>query len=156
MSMVSTDMHQLKLDEAAEGFIKLLPLFRLKLLRPLEHDTPGGLSSIQILALMAVNQLGISPVGEIAKSLCVSKTNMTQVIDKLETEGLIERVPGHSDRRVTNIRTTDAGSRFLEDYRSHVKRHISERLTSFDDETLESLISSLNTVFTALSACEPG
>jgi DNA-binding MarR family transcriptional regulator len=46
---------------------------------------------------------------EISKELNVSRTNITNLIDGLERDGLVERIPNPSDRRVSYARLTQAG-----------------------------------------------
>jgi DNA-binding MarR family transcriptional regulator len=47
---------------------------------------------------------------EISKELNVSRTNITNLIDGLERDGLVERIPNPSDRRVSYARLTEAGA----------------------------------------------
>jgi DNA-binding MarR family transcriptional regulator len=46
---------------------------------------------------------------EISKELSVSRTNITNLIDGLERDGLVERVPNPADRRVSYARLTSSG-----------------------------------------------
>ena len=46
---------------------------------------------------------------EISRELSVSRTNITNLIDGLERDGLVERVPNPADRRVSYARLTDTG-----------------------------------------------
>jgi DNA-binding MarR family transcriptional regulator len=46
---------------------------------------------------------------EISRELNVSRTNITNLIDGLERDGLVERVPNPSDRRVSYARLTERG-----------------------------------------------
>jgi len=47
---------------------------------------------------------------EISRALSVSRTNITNLIDGLEKDGLVERVPNPADRRVSYARLTQAGT----------------------------------------------
>jgi MarR family 2-MHQ and catechol resistance regulon transcriptional repressor len=46
---------------------------------------------------------------EISKELNVSRTNITNLIDGLERDGLVERLPSAADRRVSYAQLTQAG-----------------------------------------------
>ena len=48
---------------------------------------------------------------EISRELSVSRTNITNLIDGLEKDGLVERVPNPADRRVSYARLTEAGKK---------------------------------------------
>ncbi|GAC1480837.1 MAG: MarR family transcriptional regulator [Candidatus Dormibacteria bacterium] len=70
--------------------------------------------------LFLIFQLGRAPqhqlpLGEIASHLDVSPRNITGLIDHLEKDGLVERVPDPSDRRSIQARLTPAGLKTLEE-----------------------------------------
>jgi DNA-binding MarR family transcriptional regulator len=48
---------------------------------------------------------------EISRELSVSRTNITNLIDGLEKDGLVERVPNPADRRVSYARLTESGKK---------------------------------------------
>jgi DNA-binding MarR family transcriptional regulator len=49
------------------------------------------------------------PQNKISRELNVSRTNVTNLIDGLERDGLVERVPSPMDRRVSYAKLTEAG-----------------------------------------------
>jgi DNA-binding MarR family transcriptional regulator len=51
---------------------------------------------------------------ELSQLLLVSNGNTTTVVDRLELDGLVERRPSESDRRVVHVALTDAGRRHFE------------------------------------------
>lgn len=54
------------------------------------------------------------PQVEISKHLIVTPSNMTNMVDKLEKEGLVERLPLEGDRRVNITKITKRGSELLD------------------------------------------
>ena len=48
-------------------------------------------------------------LGELASRLSCVRSNMTQLVDRLETEGLVRRVACPTDRRSVKAEITDAG-----------------------------------------------
>lgn len=48
---------------------------------------------------------------ELSRRLLVSNGNTTTVIDRLESEGLVQRTPSTADRRIINVALTAAGRR---------------------------------------------
>lgn len=48
---------------------------------------------------------------ELSRRLLVSNGNTTTVIDRLESDGLVQRVPSSADRRIINVALTAAGRR---------------------------------------------
>jgi DNA-binding MarR family transcriptional regulator len=51
------------------------------------------------------------PMCHIASALSCDASNVTNIVDRLEARGLIERQPDPTDRRVRNIALTRAGAR---------------------------------------------
>ena len=49
--------------------------------------------------------------GQIARKMITREPDMTRLLDRLETRGLIERCRGADDRRIVRGRITDAGRR---------------------------------------------
>src|SRR5437762_6414930 len=51
------------------------------------------------------------PMGRVAEALACDASNVTGLIDRLESRGLIRRVPSAEDRRVKVLQLTSAGTR---------------------------------------------
>ena len=49
------------------------------------------------------------PMGELADRLCCDASNVTGIVDRLESRGLVERRVAPDDRRVKHLVLTDAG-----------------------------------------------
>jgi DNA-binding MarR family transcriptional regulator len=82
---------------------------------------------------------------DFAVALCVSKTAVTKLVNRLEAGGLVERVPSSVDRRVTQLRLTNRGGQVLRESRpvvgSFVKTQFADVLSPDELDTLgEALI----------------
>jgi len=51
------------------------------------------------------------PMGRVASTLACDASNVTGLVDRLESRGLVRRSPSDEDRRVKVLRLTPAGSR---------------------------------------------
>ncbi|MBA0047969.1 MarR family winged helix-turn-helix transcriptional regulator [Mycobacterium sp. NPDC050853] len=75
--------------------------------------TEGGMTipraSVLIALTTRTDPAGMSEIGE---HLGMSPRSMTVLIDGLEKEGLVRRVPHQRDRRITCLEITDTGRRF--------------------------------------------
>ena len=59
-----------------------------------------GLSLPKLLALKALSEAGESlPLGQLAGKLSCVKSNITQLVDRLESDGFVARKPDPHDRR---------------------------------------------------------
>src|SRR5688500_12967904 len=75
-----------------------------------------GQSSARMEALAAIiNSPALSAQVDIAKRLRIEGPTMTRMLDTLEADGLVERLPDPTDRRSKQLRLTQQGEQVLED-----------------------------------------
>ncbi len=72
-----------------------------------------GLTVPQLVVLQAVAAVGGIPTGRIAEQISLSQATVTNIVDRLELRGLLERTRGTVDRRQVQLAVTDAGSQLL-------------------------------------------
>jgi DNA-binding MarR family transcriptional regulator len=74
---------------------------------------PFGLTfpRYEALMLLLFTRQGALPMGKIGERLQVHRTSVTNIIDKLEADGLVRREPHPEDRRTTLAEITDEGRR---------------------------------------------
>src|SRR5262245_66078904 len=71
-----------------------------------------GLSLAKLAALRRLAEAGGSlPLGQLAERLACVKSNVTQLVDRLEADGLVSRTADAADRRSRLAVLTDAGTR---------------------------------------------
>ncbi|MBF4477753.1 DNA-binding transcriptional regulator, MarR family [Rhodococcus rhodochrous J3] len=91
-----------------------LLLTTTRTLRRRWHDLlqPWGLSPHEYRALDVIGRAD-DPIrlGVVAKELRIVPRSATEVVDRLETRGLTERLPDPADRRAVCVRLTDEGRR---------------------------------------------
>ena len=63
----------------------------------------------EALMLLSFTRTGALPLGKIGERLQVHRTSVTNIVDKLEADGLVRRVPHTEDRRATLAEITGAG-----------------------------------------------
>ena len=74
---------------------------------------PFGLTfpRYEALMLLLFARREALPLGKVGERLQVHRTSVTNIIDKLEADGLVRRVPHAEDRRTTLAEITDEGRR---------------------------------------------
>ena len=105
------------------------------------------------LSLAKLNVLGIlvgssSPLtlGEVAQRLACVRSNVTQLVDRLEADGLVRREADPADRRSIRAVITDAGrdrERAGAMALARVQDAISQALAGFDSAHIEKALSTL-------------
>ncbi|MGE4428018.1 MAG: MarR family winged helix-turn-helix transcriptional regulator [Solirubrobacteraceae bacterium] len=63
----------------------------------------------EALALLSFTRSGSLPLGKLGERLQVHRTSVTNIVDKLEQDGLVRRVPHEHDRRATLAEITPRG-----------------------------------------------
>lgn len=74
---------------------------------------PFGLTfpRYEALMLLIFTRAGSLPLGKVSDRLQVHRTSVTNIVDKLERDGLVRRVPHAEDRRATLAEITAEGRR---------------------------------------------
>lgn len=82
----------------------------------------------------------------LAKTLNISKTQITPRIDELVNEGLLERLPDENDRRVLRITLTTNGEDLIKNSNTTVKEAMNQLLNPLSPDELEELGKSIETI----------
>ena len=97
--------------EAMEAVTSIMRAQQVLLAHLNDALRPFGLTfpRYEALMLLSFTRSGSLPLGKIGERLQVHRTSVTNIIDKLEADGLVRRVPHAEDRRATLAEITDAG-----------------------------------------------
>lgn len=79
------------------------------------------------------------PMGELSRMLLVSNGNATDVVGRLEAEGLAVRSPCGADRRTVRVSLTDAGRRAFESMAVGHERELSRLFAALDEADLDAI-----------------
>ncbi|MCW2749884.1 MAG: MarR family transcriptional regulator [Aeromicrobium sp.] len=76
---------------------------------------PHGITfaRFEVLVLISFSTEGALPLSKIGERLMVHPTSVTNAIDRLESQGLVRRLPDEADRRRTFAELTDDGQDVL-------------------------------------------
>ncbi|MGA9173035.1 MAG: MarR family winged helix-turn-helix transcriptional regulator [Thermoactinomyces sp.] len=92
----------------------------------------------QFNALVWLKDEGDLTIGELSQKMFLACSTMTDLIDRMEKNGMVERVRDDRDRRVVRIHLLDKGRRIIEDVLETRRQYLSEILSHLsDDEALE-------------------
>lgn len=100
-------------------------------------DRSVSLAQFHLLKLIGLN--GQHHVGEIAELLGVSAPAASKNIDRLESLGLVARVPCEEDRRATLLSASAKGRDLIRRYEELKERRLAPVLAQFDDADLDRL-----------------
>ncbi|AXC49311.1 MarR family transcriptional regulator [Paracoccus suum] len=79
------------------------------------------------------------PMGELSRMLLISNGNATDVVSRLEAEGLALRTPSSEDRRTVLVALTDAGIAAFEGMAEGHEGEVDQLLGTLDGTELDTL-----------------
>lgn len=132
-------MSNFDLDKISNNFYMLLLSLNKQIFNPSILMKRFNIPHSHIKVLFYVIHNGPTSISGMAKELCISKPNMTPVLDKLVEDGLITRDYDPNDRRVIRIEATEKANEFLKQAKENTKLIIQEKITTLNDEDLSLL-----------------
>ncbi|OGP50863.1 MAG: MarR family transcriptional regulator [Deltaproteobacteria bacterium RBG_13_43_22] len=113
--MKNTIQYGKKIDTALSMWVKLMRAYATFQRKNAEHLKNFGITAAQYAVIECLGHQGPLLMGELCRKMLVSGGNMTVVVDNLEKEGLVERVPSNDDRRAIMVRFTPKGKKIFDE-----------------------------------------
>lgn len=110
-----------------------------------ELTAAHGITTIQYTALTVLERHAGLIAAQLARMSFVRPQSMTQLLDGLESRGLVRRVPDPSSRRQMQISLTDAACELLDRMRVpvvEIEQDMTSRLSSADVQVLDGMLQS--------------
>ena len=98
-----------------------------------------------ILAILADNE-GAMRHNQLASAFRVSPSTLSEMLNRLEDDGLLERSQDPADRRATLLELTDSGKRRADEIKEETHRAFSTAFGSLSDEEKQTLITLLHKI----------
>jgi DNA-binding MarR family transcriptional regulator len=95
---------------------------------------------MQFSTLKFLKQTQNCTVGTLAENLSLSKSSATQLIERLEKTGLVERVNDREDRRVVHVSITPAGEEYITVLKKKYMDRMGKIFSKIPDSDLKELI----------------
>ncbi|TYC60044.1 MarR family transcriptional regulator [Zoogloea oleivorans] len=118
--------------------------------REVEHNC--GVSGSQLWLLHEIARTPGVGVSELANRLSIHQSTCSQLVDKLETRGLVTKQRKAEDQRRVGLQLTDSAAVVLGAAPGPVEGVLPEALQGLTDETLEQLHASLAQVIAQLTS----
>lgn len=104
---------------------------------------PNDLTWTGFLVMWTLWIWGSMETRDVADSVGISKGTLTGVAKTLAARGLIDRIPGTSDRRLVNLALTDAGLRLMDEIYPEFNKTESQIVGSVDARDLDTMTEAL-------------
>ena len=84
------------------------------------------------------------PIGELGKNARVKSSTMTDMVDRMEDEGLAERVKDKNDRRLVKVRLTNKGKKTRQEFYKQRRSEFESVFHQLGPEDIHKLIKNLS------------
>ncbi len=130
-------------SETAEQLFNMFFLLKKRLVRHAARLVKHEFSPMQMHVLFTMLDRAAFTMTELARDVLISKQQLTPLVNKLVTAGLLLREPDPGDRRVVRVRISPAGSAFLESHRQEAIGIYEDMIACLDGDDLGRLSGSL-------------
>lgn len=120
-----------------------LRLALLRVARRLRQRAAAGVTPSQLSALVTIDRSGPLPLRDLAALENISPSTLTRIVNALEHEGLIERRPDPTDRRVTVVALSRSGRRLLAEARDRSAAYLAGRVAALTPAEQRVLVDAL-------------
>lgn len=93
----------------------------------------------QFTALLTLNSNSNLTIGELSQKMYLACSTVTDLLDRMERNGLVTRVKDEKDRRVVRIRVLDKGTQIIEGVMENRRKYIFETLDGVSDEMIHNV-----------------
>jgi len=137
------------LREQAEAITRFLPKLARGMFTIDEND-PGMVIPVAQMRVCSILREGPRSMSALCKELGISHSAITQIADRLERSGMVERVPESADRRVKSLQLTPHCMEVMRLRSEKRLKRVRETLKLLEPEARESVVSALEAL---LEAC---
>lgn len=100
----------------------------------------------QLKAMTAFSEDSLLSMGELCKMANVKMPSMTEVVDRFEKEGILERIRGEEDRRVVKVKMTEKGKKMHQEVLKRRADELTKMFGVLTTQDREKLVDSLKSV----------
>lgn len=132
-------MNNNELHDISDNLLNLLFQIHNRLFNPSEMVKGVSIPPSHVKVIFYLSQKKSMSVSDVAKCLDISKPNMTPIIDKLISNGLVNRYTDPNDRRKINIELTEKAHNLLKNKKREIKNNLFNKISTLNDEDLYKL-----------------
>lgn len=132
----------------SESFSSIHPLLVSHFSRPIKDKErellpPGYFHLLHCMRHMGKPEVSMS---ELSQATCISKPNLTVMVDRLCLQGLLVRCTDPRDRRIVNVAMTEKTERLLHGMHEKMHTHIAAKLADLEDEDIQKFLHAMNDI----------
>lgn len=97
----------------------------------------------QFVALQWLNEDGDMTIGELSNKMYLACSTTTDLVDRMEANGLVERIRDTNDRRVVCIHLEEKGRKIIIDVLDARRQYLANVLANFSEQDVKNLAHAL-------------
>ena len=137
------------MDETSNGLKVLRVLKRVK--HSIKHNVMQQFKEMQLTApqgmvIGILGHYGRMKVSDLSEKLGLSNSTVSGIVDRLEKQGLVERIRSGEDRRVVYVSMTANFSKTAQEHFGEVERMLENIMSKATPEELDIILSGLETL----------
>ncbi|MFP4618080.1 MAG: MarR family winged helix-turn-helix transcriptional regulator [Spirochaetaceae bacterium] len=105
-----------------------------------------GLTGPQLMVLKEIMADEDINIGRVAKKVSLSQATVTNIIDRLETRGMVTRERSHRDKRRVIVRVTEKTEKLLENNPSVLQEEFLHNFRALEDWEKNLILSSIQRI----------
>lgn len=137
LTKANVDRHVAEIEELLRSVSTILKKRGRDILSNFDITPP------QLDALLVLREFGELTMGELCQKMFLACSTATDLIDRMERNGLIERVRDTADRRVIRLKVLEKGSSVIDEVLEARRGYLATILAEIDVADKERLIQSL-------------
>jgi MarR family transcriptional regulator, organic hydroperoxide resistance regulator len=110
------------------------------------HFKEMNLTRPQGILLGTLAHQGEMKVSELSESLGLSNSTVSGILDRLENQGLVERIRSKEDRRVVYVKITDEFKKHSQKHFEEVNKVIEQMMDKATPEELDAIFKGMDTL----------
>ena len=108
-----------------------------------EYLEGWNITAQQIMVLSLLRERGEMKISEIAYGMDLADSNISGIVDRLEHNGLVERMRSLKDRRIVKVRLTGKAEDMIKDLDTDIGKYFSHIIDRFTESELDGIITSI-------------
>ncbi|MBA4602643.1 MarR family winged helix-turn-helix transcriptional regulator [Thermoactinomyces mirandus] len=101
----------------------------------------------QLTALLLLRDEGDLTIGELSQKMFLACSTMTDMIDRMEKNGVVKRVKDENDRRVVRIHLLDKGRQIIHEVLAARRQYLANVLSHLSYEETEQIKTHLSVLY---------
>lgn len=110
------------------------------------HFKEMSLTGPQGMLMGTLAHYGEMKISDLSEKLGLSNSTVSGIIDRLEKQGLVERIRSKEDRRVVYVNVTEEFKRSAQEHFKEIERRFEAMLSEASTEELDKILDGLDTL----------